>query len=404
MCPCVARHTARPVPVTGVAAVLVGTRVDGRLTVMSVKGRMAARAARIAAVPAAAVAAAAVAAALVLYGRRLASVGTIRRLTSYEDGFDIYSMDILYDYDLEGMLHRRYPDDAAATAAAIARAHPIARIPIELPACSCSSLGILSSDGGSLSGRNYDFVTDTSALVVRCLPKHGYRSLGTMALDHVGVRSVEGVRERLATLVAPYLCLDGMNEKGVFIAIHQLDSEPTVQHTHNFDLFTTLAVRLVLDRAQTTQEAVDLLRRYDMHASSGRDYQFLINDASGDARVVEYDCESATRDLIDVPTRIVTNFYVPYIEKVRPYQRNGMYGHGRERYDRIQDLLSANEGNLDKGLMWEALQSTQQSLELDAETSNTQWSVVYDNDDLTMDIVLRRHWGDVVSLSLDARG
>ena len=54
-------------------------------------------------------------------------------------------------------------------------------------------------------------------------------------------------------------------------------------------------------RAATTEEAVELLNQYDMFATSGRDYHFYITDASGDGRVVEYDCESETREMVATP-------------------------------------------------------------------------------------------------------
>jgi len=36
----------------------------------------------------------------------------------------------------------------------------------------------------------------------------------------------ESLKKKLATLTAPFICLDGMNEKGVSIAVLTLDSEP----------------------------------------------------------------------------------------------------------------------------------------------------------------------------------
>lgn len=80
-----------------------------------------------------------------------------------------------------------------------------------------------------------------------------------------------------------------------------LDSEPTYQQTGKPTITPTLAIRLVLDHAATTAEAVALLREYDMFASGGRDYHFYITDASGDGRVVEYDCDDPARPLVDTP-------------------------------------------------------------------------------------------------------
>ena len=78
-----------------------------------------------------------------------------------------------------------------------------------------------------------------------------------------------------------------MNEKGVSIAVLTLDSEPVNQDTGKQKILRPLAIRLVLDRAATTQEAVDLLDSYDMFETSGRDYHFFVTDAAGDARVIE---------------------------------------------------------------------------------------------------------------------
>ena len=249
-------------------------------------------------------------------------------------------------------------------------------------------------------GRNYDFEIDTSVLMVCCSPEDGYRSVGLAALDHVGVSSLGGVADRLSALPAPFICLDGMSEKGVSIAILMLDSPTTNQKTTKPDIFTTLAVRLVLDRAATTQEAVELLRGFDMFAVSGGDYHFYVTDASGDGRVIEYDCHSLTRDLVDTPVRTATNFYEIYRDKVLPDRHNGIYGHGKERYDRIEEVLTANEGRHSKEIAFEALRAAEQLPNPEEKTSNTQWSVVYDDTALTADIVIRRNRGDVTSCSL----
>ena len=139
-------------------------------------------------------------------------------------------------------------------------------------------------------------------------------------------------KAKIASLLAPFACLDGINEKGVSIAVLTLDSEPTKQDTGKPVLATTMAIRLVLDRAATTAEAVELLQQYDMFATSGRDYHFYITDAAGDGCVIEYDCDDPARPMVVTPSQQVTNFFVKYKENVLPKQKYGMYGHGGERY------------------------------------------------------------------------
>ena len=180
-----------------------------------------------------------------------------------------------------------------------------------------------------------------------------------------------------------------------------LDSEPVRQNTGKPVISTTLAIRLVLDRAATTEEAVELLRSYDMYSSAGRDYHFYITDASGDGRVVEYDCESETRELVATPTEAVTNFFIIYKEKALPNQKNGIYGHGRERYDAVMKVLEEEKGNYTNDTVWNAMQSAAQNPNPVDVTSNTQWSVSYNNTDLTAEIVIRRNWDDINYFSLE---
>lgn len=83
---------------------------------------------------------------------------------------------------------------------------------------------------------------------------------------------------RLATLLSSFISLDGINEKGVSIAVLTLDSKPVRQQSGKPVIATTLAIRLILDRAASTEEAVTLFEKYDMFASSGRDYHFYVTD------------------------------------------------------------------------------------------------------------------------------
>ncbi len=109
------------------------------------------------------------------------------------------------------------------------------------------------------------------------------------ALNNASAKSERSIKEKLSLLTSPLICLDGINEKGVSIAVLTLDSKPVNQDTGKMPIIPTIAIRLALDRAATTEEAVELLRSYDMFAAGGRDYHYYITDASGDGRVVEYD-------------------------------------------------------------------------------------------------------------------
>ena len=337
-----------------------------------------------------------------VYFTRLKSIHSIRKLTDYED-YNLYRMDIDYAYDLDRLIDRGITDNQSMINAILAEALPYLPIHMKAPNFGCSAFCTQGTDGHTLMGRNYDFKNDTSAMLVYCTPKDGYASVAFAALDNINANTPDAsMAKKLATLTAPFICLDGMNEKGVSIAVLTLDSDPTYQQTGKSMIATTLAIRLVLDRAATTAEAVELLSKYDMFASSGRDYHFYITDATGDGRVVEYDCESETRELVALPINAITNFYGIYKDKVLPNQKNGIYGHGRERYDAVLEVFDQQKDSPSNDTVWAALKAASQEPNPESITSNTQWSIAYNNTDLTAEIIIRRHWGDMTRYGLTA--
>ena len=222
-----------------------------------------------------------------VYESRFQTISSIQKVTDYDE-YNLYRMDVKYDYDLDRLIEYGITDNQSFVDAIVKEALPILPVHIKAPDFGCSAFTLQEADGNVLMGRNYDFKRDTSAMLVYCEPKDGYKSVAFAALDNISANIPDAsMKKKLATLTAPFICLDGMNEKGVSIAVLTLDSEPVHQNTGRPVIGTTLVIRLILDRAATTEEAVELLNQYDMFATSGRDYHFYITDASGDGRVVE---------------------------------------------------------------------------------------------------------------------
>lgn len=338
-----------------------------------------------------------------LYLGRFKTLASIRKVSAYEDGYNLYRMDIKYDYSLDDIIASGITNDQSMVDAIVKEALPLLPVSIKAPSFGCTAFTMQDTDGDIHMGRNYDFKDDTSAMLVYCTPKGGYKSVALAALNNISANTPDAsTKQKLSALTAPFVCLDGMNEKGVSIAVLTLDSAPTRQSTGKPVISTTLAIRLVLDRAATTQEAVDLLKGYDMFASSGRDYHFYITDASGDGRVIEYDCDDPARGLVETKTEAVTNFFVMYKDKVLPNQKNGIYGHGRERYDAVLEVFDQQKDSPSNDTVWAALKAASQEPNPESITSNTQWSIAYNNTDLTAEIIIRRHWEDMTRYSLTA--
>ncbi len=174
----------------------------------------------------------------------------------------------------------------------------------------CTTVCVKDKNGDVYFGRNFDWEKGR-AMIVHTVPKNGYESLSTCCLDFLGFGddyTPDGsMQERIQTLAAIYVPVDGMNEKGLVIAdLMAGDDEETHQKTDKPDLTTTTAIRLLLDRAANVDEAIELLNQYDMNSSIGAAHHFSLADATGKSVVVEY----VNGEMLVAETNIVTNHYL----------------------------------------------------------------------------------------------
>ena len=90
-----------------------------------------------------------------------------------------------------------------------------------------------------------------------------------------------------------------------------------------------------------------------------------------------------------------------YSEKVTTDGKNGIYGHGKDRYDKIEKVFEASNDQFTNETAWNALIAASQTPKDEDITSNTQWSIVFNNTDKTLEFVLHRNWSDVISYDLN---
>ena len=332
--------------------------------------------------------------------KRISTIQSIHKLAQFDDGFEIYEMTVKYDYNLENIMNGEIHDDSDFAKSVLHEALPGFDIKVQTPKFGCSAFCSEVCEGGFRMGRNYDFRFNTSAMIVHTHPKNCYSSVGVADLNNIKALDIsKNIKSKIKAIVSPFIILDGINEKGVSIAVLMTDSPSTHQDNGKHDITTTLAIRLVLDKAASTKEAVELLSEYDMYAVAGGDYHFYIADSYGDGCVVDYDPLSEKREMIVTKIPAVTNFYSRYADFVKPNQRNGIYGHGKERYNVIMQVLNQNQSQMTELLCWDALKASAQTEKPGDITSNTQWSVLYNNSDCSMKFVLRRHWDEVYTFS-----
>lgn len=269
------------------------------------------------------------------------------------------------------------------------------------------------TSGNFLMGRNFDFNhrdPDTKERVmipliaVHTAPAGGKKSVsfvdGQFVKYESGFYTKKG--NDLSMLMAlPYLLLDGINEDGFAVSVLKLDGLPTAQSdSPNKKIFTTVAMRMLLDRASTVKEAKEMLKDYSMYMDTdSASYHFFMADAKGDFAIVEYtnpDTQlnpNRLEELSGADTlRCVTNFYVSPTMYATPHgMRHSL--HGKERYDSLRAGLLRHNYKMTPEEALNLLKVVAQGPDgYQGSTGFTQWSEVFNLSKKTVSMSILREW------------
>lgn len=236
----------------------------------------------------------------------------------------------------------------------------------------CTAFVSADENGNVIFARNFDFEYAPFVQVFTS-PESGYASVSTVNLSFAGYNKdnlpSSGIRiKNYLTLAAPYLPFDGMNEKGVCIALLAVPEAEIKNDPDKITLNTTTAIRLVLDKAADVDEAVNLLKQYNIYFSGDVECHYLIADANGNSVIAEYYNDDLQIIKPDKDYQIASNF-ISY---------NGLnIGEGFnefERYDEVEKTLISSNNTVDMELCEELLNKI--GVEYNG-TDKLQWSVVY---------------------------
>lgn len=297
----------------------------------------------------------------------VANVKPTTSLTQLEEGLSVIRYD--GDYGFQGFLDAGgATSDEGVLNYLMDHVVDISGLDIVKGLFGCSTIQTTNAQQDILFGRNFDW-ENSEALIMESHPVDAYASIATVNLDFIqsGTSvSIDRFPDDVLSQVAMYAPLDGMNEKGLAISVNMIqDSDVIEQSNHSQDLTTTTAIRLILNQAADVDEAIALLRAYDMHSSMDMMIHFAIADAKGNSVVVEY----IDNEMNVIDTRVVTNFYLSQGEK------HGIgTSQSHERYDILMDLLDTNE-TMNMEQVKDALDSV--SKDNFGEFESTEWSIVY---------------------------
>ncbi|WP_084958280.1 linear amide C-N hydrolase [Thermoactinospora rubra] len=234
---------------------------------------------------------------------------------------------------------------------------------------------------GTEFGRNFDW-DPNPAMVVRADPPAGHASLSVADVSYLlgrpGPPDLRDPRDRRRLAHAVLAPFDGMNEKGLAVGLAATpDAEPPADDGR-VTVGSVRIIRLLLDRAATVTEALELMKRYRIDFTGGPQVHYLIGDRTGRAAVVEYG--QGRMNVID--DRVLTNIAMT----------------GTSRQDRLADARYR--------MLAEGLPTRATSLELLRRVAqgHTRWSVVYDLAAGTARLVTNKRWDTVHTFAISSPG
>lgn len=252
-------------------------------------------------------------------------------------------------------------------------------IKISLGDFGCASISASNSAecGGMIFGRNYDW-NDCAIMIIHTKPNNGYESVSTCCLSHMGLgrdwKPANKFPADAAALGLIYVPMDGMNEKGLYIAdLMAGDREATAQERGNTNVTTTDAIRLVLDKAATVDEAVTLLESHDMHSVIGAAHHFAISDNTGKSVVVEW----ADNKMYVTETKVLTNHYTADSPK-KDTAADTVLGNSKLRFGILQETGENAQWSMNKDGVRDALKSVHGSQYSASGEELTVWSAVFE--------------------------
>ena len=290
----------------------------------------------------------------------------------------------------------------------------------------CSVFFTHNEEGDPITCRNYDYPHRVSEedrsltglnIILHCKPEGKYESIAIA--DAVWIDENNPMLQRggpdqrefdLGMLdILPYECMDGINEKGLYVSLQRVDIKEGDQPAR-FPAGSSMLLRYMLDDCASVDEAVRKTETGILMPEDWQDCHIMISDASGRSVVVE----SRNSIVSVISSDICTNFYLGS-DDMEDYYRNGKlreeavkmtdeektpsyhygFGHGYHRFVTILGQLERYRDTMKEEyytIMPEStalviLRSVAQNPFTNASgISMTQYSAIYNNEKKTVEV------------------
>lgn len=252
----------------------------------------------------------------------------------------------------------------------------------------CSTFSFINPENEHSLARNFDY-RDSPCLVVKTHPKKGYKTIGVADLNFMLFgykrRNLSKTKSKNNLLMAPYVVMDGMNEKGLVIAVLELTDKTTKQKTGKRKINTALAIRGILEKCSNVEEAITFLKSHDMYSSIGFNYHFQLIDKKRSVLVEYVNNKMHVYYDKDWPNQCLTNFYITD-------GANNKKTKGKDRYEIIVKALKEHKTFTNEEA-FDVLDKVKQYYHFSlvplviTYMVNTCWSAIYNTNKLTLSVV-----------------
>jgi len=299
---------------------------------------------------------------------------TLASLTKV-DNYPLYTMIYYGDYGFSDYIK---PGDKG-----VASLHNTIKIDEESWGCTC--FAAMGNKDETLLGRNFDWY-DHIPLLLFTDPPDGYAAVSMVDLEYFGFNRnnlPDKAKNQNRLLETPLLPFDGMNEMGVAIGMMAIDHAEPPSDPSKKTIGELEVIRLVLDYAQSTNHAIDLIKEYNVQMESPP-IHYLIADSSGHSAIIEFVNGKMIVMRNNEPWQVSTNFII--------------HGSGAPenvscwRYSTTYNKLNAVQGKLKSAGAMDLLKKVSQN--------STIWSMVYKMNSKELIVAVGKNFNDVKKFKL----
>jgi hypothetical protein len=256
---------------------------------------------------------------------------------------------------------------------------------------SCSLFAALGEVNHMLYGRNFDWEY-SPAVILFANPPDGYASVSMVDIAYLGFEEPMAgiltdlpIEERQSLLLTPFLPFDGMNEHGLVVGMAAVPPGQMTYEPNKKTIDSLMVIRKILDQASSVDEAVAVIKSYNIDMGGGPPLHYLIAAPTGRSALVEFYKGEIVVIYNENPWHLATNYLLASVA--------GSTEGECWRFDEISHRLADDEGQI----------ILQQAIELleDVSQDITQWSIVYGMSTLEINVAMGRQYENVHYFNFD---